>query len=95
MSNGTGAVIRNAYLPYIRAFLNRPQSVALRFNNTAASVRGTIYLAQADFNRFQGDVSLRSEQARTFNNLVHERDNRRSALRFRLRPAQIPRSTSW
>ncbi len=95
MSNGTGALIRRAYMPYVRAFLQNPQDALLRYSNTPQRVRATVFISSPDFARFDSDVVLRSEQARTFNNLVREHDNRPSALRFQPRPQQMSPSQPW
>jgi hypothetical protein len=76
------AIFRNAYRPYVGAFLDDPGLARLSFQFDNQSILATLTMAQADFDRFDQDVSLRAEQRRAFNNLVREWDNRSPALRF-------------
>ncbi len=85
MANGIVQVVRRAYLPYARGFLDQPQEARIEFVNDDRFVHATLLLAQADFNRFDREVELRAEQRRSFNNLVREWDDRTPALRFRQR----------
>lgn len=93
--NGIGIQIRNAYMPYFRAFLQQPSVSTLRYENTPRRVRATAYVARQDFNVLDGSVARRSELARAFGNLVREFDPRPSTIRFKPRPAQVPNSEPW
>jgi len=75
-------VFRNAFRPYVGAFLEDPQVARLSFLFDSRFVRATLVMAKADWDRFDQDVSLRAEIRRSFNNLVREWDNRTPALRF-------------
>lgn len=92
---GIGKRIRNAYMPYFRAFLKQPNVSRLRYENTQRRVRATAYVARQDFNGLRGSVARRSELVRAFRNLVRKFDSRPSTLRFKPRPTQVPNSLPW
>ena len=67
--------IRQAYLPYVRAFLNHPAEARLVLAIFEDAVEGTLQLDTTDFNRFNSTSGLRIEQRRAFNNLVRRLTN--------------------
>lgn len=75
-------LLRRAYLPYVRGFLDDPQAARLRIDMTASLVRGTLVLAPGDFATFDRDGAARGEQSRAFNNLLRWNDDRRPLLVF-------------
>ena len=83
MANGLETQIRQAYLPYVRAFLQDGATARLQFANTSTTILATLQLSQRDHNRFDADVALRAGQRRAFNSLARELDATRTpALRF-------------
>ena len=77
MSTKLETRLRDAYLPYARAFLDRPRASRLTFEVGPDYVDANLWMATVDFVRFDKSVDLRREHRRTFNNLVRHVDPRR------------------